>query len=208
MVEEMVGTSSVMLTQGQIRDILIETGAFRKGHFLLPMGKHTNHYFQMPLALRYFNYARTLCVGLSRLLRVDPKVTSALPRCSVVGPASGGIPVAFGVREALNADQIFWVEREEGHLSFRQFAEVKPGDKCILVDDITFFGNTMQELVKLIQGSGGIILAIGVIVNPGLAGTEFGDIPFYSLIDIKTDLYDESNCPLCKQNVPLVKVRI
>ncbi|HYL97853.1 MAG TPA: phosphoribosyltransferase, partial [Blastocatellia bacterium] len=80
------------------------------GHVEFPNGIHSTQYFQMPLAMRYHGNARVLNVALSRLLRMEPEVLSALPDCAVVGPAAGGIPVAFGVREALDADQIFWAE--------------------------------------------------------------------------------------------------
>ena len=31
--------------------ILKRTGAFREGHFVYPNGKHSPHYFQMPLGV-------------------------------------------------------------------------------------------------------------------------------------------------------------
>src|SRR5579871_4479487 len=96
----------------EVISVLKESGAIREGHFKLPSGEHTNHYFQMALALRYFNYARRLSVGLSRLLRLVPQVGAQLPKISIVGASIGGLPVAYGVREALQADQIMWVEKQ------------------------------------------------------------------------------------------------
>jgi orotate phosphoribosyltransferase len=40
-------------SQEEIMQILKRNGAFREGHFVYPNGKHTAHYFQMPLAFRY-----------------------------------------------------------------------------------------------------------------------------------------------------------
>jgi orotate phosphoribosyltransferase len=48
-------------------NILQTTGAYRRGHFIYPNGKHASHYFQMPLAFRFYDNARILSVGLSRL---------------------------------------------------------------------------------------------------------------------------------------------
>ncbi|PYS54049.1 MAG: hypothetical protein DMF76_27380 [Acidobacteria bacterium] len=42
----------------EIMQILKRTGAFREGHFVYPNGKHTAHYFQMPLAFRYYDTVR------------------------------------------------------------------------------------------------------------------------------------------------------
>jgi len=81
----------------EIMQILRRTGAFREGHFIYPNGKHTAHYFQMPLAFRFYDTARVLAVALSRKFRVERDTASQLPKVSIISPSSGGIPVAFGV---------------------------------------------------------------------------------------------------------------
>src|SRR5688572_2088355 len=104
-----------------VMDILISTGAYRKGHFVYPNGKHASHYFQMPLAFRLYDNARILSVGLSRLFRMEKAIASQLPRVSIISPSPAGIMVAFGVREALSAQQIYWAEMEGGKRQFRQY---------------------------------------------------------------------------------------
>ncbi len=91
-----------------VLEILQQTGAYRRGHFVYPSGKHAAHYFQMPLAFRYYDNARVMSVGLSRVFRMNKAIASRLPKVSIISPSPGGIPVAFGVREALGADQIYW----------------------------------------------------------------------------------------------------
>src|SRR5882757_8801528 len=119
-----------------IMQILKRTGAFREGHFVYPNTKHSPHYFQMPLAFRYYDTARVLAVALSRKFLLERDISSRLPKVSIVSPSSGGIPVAFGVRAALSAQQIYWAEQESGKRMFRQY--VNQGDiaPCIIVDDI------------------------------------------------------------------------
>ena len=89
-----------------VMNILQSTGAYRKGHFIYPNGKHASHYFQMPLAFRFYDNARILSVGLSRMFRMEKTIAALLPKVSVISPSPGGIMVAFGVREALSAEQI------------------------------------------------------------------------------------------------------
>src|SRR5215471_20934787 len=79
----------------EVMQILRKTGAFREGHFVYPNGKHTAHYFQMPLAFRLYDTARVLAVALSRKFRIDRDIASQLPKVSIISPGSGGIPVAF-----------------------------------------------------------------------------------------------------------------
>ena len=116
--------TEVLMAQDEVLNILTETNALRQGHFELSADKHTNHFFQMPFALRYFNNARKLSVALSRLLRLIPVVSTHLPKISIVAPGTGGIPVAYAIREALSAEEVFWSERQQnGEIQFRQFVE-------------------------------------------------------------------------------------
>src|SRR5262245_40300987 len=114
-----------------VMQILKRTGAFRQGHFVYPNGKHTAHYFQMTLALRYSYTARVLAVALSPKFRVDRDIASQLPKVAIISPSSGGIPVAFGVREALSAEQIYWAEQEGGQRMFRQYVNQGEINPCI-----------------------------------------------------------------------------
>jgi len=192
--------TQVLISPSEVMQVLAETEAIREGHFKLPTGEHTNYYFQMPLALRYFNYARRLSVGLSRLLRLVPQISARLPKVSIVGASTGGIPVAYGVREALQAEQIMWAEGgRDGALHFRQYDEVKPGENCVLVDDLILSGRTMKSLIQLVKNAGGKVLAIGVIIDPSLAKTDFGDIPFVKLAEVPTLHFPNGEaCTLCK----------
>src|SRR5215203_6614927 len=88
----------------QVLEMLKRTGAYREGHFVYPSGQHTPHYFQMPLAFRYYDTARVLAVALSRKLRLEKDVSSALPKVSIISPSPGGIPVAFALHDAATTE--------------------------------------------------------------------------------------------------------
>lgn len=173
-----------------VMDILQETGAYRKGHFIYPNGKHASHYFQMPLAFRYYDNARILSVGLSRLFRMEKEVAKMLPRVSVISPSPGGIMVAFGVREALSADQIYWAEMEEGKRQFRQY--IGSGDiyPAIIVDDILRSGNAMRETFALVKELGAEVVGCGAIVRFEGSPTEFDGVPVKSLLTFDVNFYE------------------
>ena len=95
-------------TQDEVVRVLRETGALRDGHFEYTNGLHSNEYLQVPLAMRYYQHARMLSVGLSRLLRENAEIRAIIPELSIVAPANAGLPVAFGVCEALRARQVYW----------------------------------------------------------------------------------------------------
>jgi orotate phosphoribosyltransferase len=177
-------------SQESVMDILRQTGAYRKGHFVYPSGKHASHYFQMPLAFRYYDNARILSVGLSRHFRMEKTISSRLPKVSVISPSPGGIMVAFGVREALCADQIYWAEMEEGKRQFRQY--IGEGDvyPAIIVDDIVRSGRAIQETVDLVKSVGADVIGIGSIVRFKGSPDDFDGIPLKSLLTFDVNFYE------------------
>ncbi len=177
-------------TPESVMEILQKTGAYRRGHFVYPNGKHASHYFQMPLAFRYYDNARILSVGLSRMFRMEKSIAALLPKVSVISPSPGGIMVAFGVREALGAHQIYWAEMEEGKRQFRQYmadSEVYP---ALIVDDILRSGRAVQETIDLCREIGTEVIGIGAIARFEGGPRGFDGIPVKSLMEFDVNFYD------------------
>jgi len=197
-------------TQDEVIQVLRETGALRDGHFEYPGGIHSNEYLQVPLAMRYYQHARTLSVGLSRRLRANPEIRAMIPELSVVAPATGGLPVAYGVCEALRANQVYWAERGDDcrPLRFRQFMEQTPGEKVVLVDDILRSGSKLSDMRTLLESRGATVVALAVVIyQPRPETRDFGSLPLYYLAKLEASYYsDSTECDLCKQGVPLEKV--
>lgn len=195
-------------SQDSVMQILKRTGAFREGHFVHPNGKHSPHYFQMPLAFRYYDTARVLAVALSRKFRLEKDISSQLPKIAVISPSSGGIPVAFGVRDALNAEQIYWAEKEDGQRMFRQYVNQGEVNPCIIVDDIIRSGAAIEETVKLVKSLGARVIGCGAIVRFDSAPTEIEGTPVQSLVQFDAKMYDEAeDCVECKDAITAEQVR-
>ena len=173
-----------------VMDILTKTEAYRKGHFVYPNGKHASHYFQMPLAFRHYDNARILSVGLSRMFRMEKAIAKRLPEISVVSPSPGGIMVAFGVREALSAQQIYWAEMEDGKRQFRQYIGVGDVHPAIIVDDILRSGKAVQETIGLLKGMGTEVIGIGAIVAFEDSPPDFDGIPVKSMLKFDVNFYE------------------
>ncbi|PWT97535.1 MAG: phosphoribosyltransferase [Terriglobia bacterium] len=196
----------------EVVSVLRETGALRVGHFEYSNGMHANEYLQVPLAMRYYQYQRMLSVGLSRLLRANPEIRAIIPQLSIVAPATGGLPVAYGICEALRAKQVYWAEREHNGepLRFRQYLEQHPGEKVVLVDDILRTGNKLTELKSLLESRGAEVMGLAVIIyQPTPTTYDFGSLPLYYLAKLDASYYfDGGHCDLCKRGLPLEHVWI
>ena len=198
-------------TQDEVVAVLRETGALREGHFEYPNGLHSNEYLQVPLALRYSQYQRMLAVGLSRLLRAHPEIRAAVKDLSIVTSMTGGLPVAYGVCEALRANQVYWAESQHDEpLRFRQFLEPHPGEQVVLVDDILRSGNKLAELKRLLEAAGAKVIGLAVIIYQPTPNTlDFGSLPLYYLAKLDATYYiDAAQCEMCQRGVPVEKVWI
>ena len=197
-------------TQEEVVALLRRTGAIRDGHFEYPNGLHANEYMQVQLAMRYFQHAKVLSVGLSRLLRANAEIRAMIPELSIVSPDTGGLPVAYGVCEALRAKQVYWAERdEEGKpMRFRQYLEQHPGEQVVLVDDILRSGSKLREMKVLLESSGAQVLGLAVVIyQPNPNTVDFGPLPLYYLAKLEASYYsDGQNCDLCRRGVKLEKV--
>lgn len=197
-------------THDEVVALLRDTGALREGHFEYSNGLHSNEYLQVALAMRYYQHAKTLSVGLSRLLRANAELRAMIPELSVVAPATGGLPVAYGLTEALRARQVYWAEREEMDqpMRFRQYLQQTPGEKVLLVDDILRTGKKLTELKALVESNGAEVVALAVVIyQPTPKTPNFGPLPFYYLAKLDAMYYtDAANCDLCKRGIPLDKV--
>lgn len=199
----------------EVMGILKKSGAYREGHFVYPSGRHTPHYFQMPLAFRYYDTARVLAVALSRKLRLEKDISSALPKISIISPSPGGIPVAFAVREALSADQIYWAELDtDGKRRFRQYVNKGEVYPAVIVDDISRTGGAINETVGLLREMGTKIIGCATIVrfsgSPAQLEVPDGDdpVPVLSLVEFDAKWYEDGqDCTDCGKDAPVEHVR-
>src|ERR1700732_4007877 len=114
-------------TQAEVMELLRRTGGLRKGHFEYSNGLHTDEYLQVALTMRHYQSAQILSVGLSRLIRAHADLRAMIPELSIVTPATGGLPVAYGVCEALRSHQVYWDEDVGANetMRFRHVLEIQ-----------------------------------------------------------------------------------
>lgn len=171
-------------TEEEIIELLRETGALRKGHFVYPDGSYTNEYLGVPLVMSDYKNAKILNVALSRKVRANTELRAILPQLSIVAPATGGLPVAFGVVEALGAKKVYWAEADDARMPqrFREFVAPQKGDKVLLVDDIFRTGRKLLQLKALVESHGAEVVGVAVMIyQPWPDTPDFAPLPMFYL---------------------------
>jgi len=174
-----------------------DAGALLEGHFLLSSGLHSSRYLQCALVLQHPPLAEQLCRDLAaRLAGVKTDV--------VVGPALGGVVVAYELARALGVRGIF-AERKDGRMQLRRGFHIAPGEQVLLAEDVVTTGGSLKEVMAVVREAGGIVVGVASLVDrsgdrdPGFAA------PFVGLLTIDVPTWTPEECPLCRDGVPVVK---
>ena len=174
-----------------------QTGALLDGHFILRSGLHSRQYFQCALLLQHTDIAARVCGMLANKLR-------AMVCDAVISPALGGIIVGQEVGRSLGKRHIF-VEKESGKLVLRRGFQISPNEKFIVVEDVVTRGGRVQETIDIVRSHGGLVTAVGVIVDrSGPTKPEF-DCPFVSLIEMNVETFEPNRLPPDLAKIPAVK---
>ncbi len=177
-------------------EILKKTGALLNGHFLLSSGLHSDSYVQCAKVFEYPNYGEVVGKMLSEKL-------SKYSADVVVGPALGGVIVAYEVGKHLGIRAIF-TERENEKMSLRRGFNIVEGEKVIIVEDAVTTGKSTKEVWEVVESHGGKVVAVGSIINRSRKENPF-EVPYEYLVKFDFPTYNPDECPLCKQGIPVVK---
>lgn len=184
------------MNQEELMNIFTETNAFLKGHFELSSGLHSDAYVQCALVLQYPQHAETLARVLAEKFK-DKNITC------VVGPALGGVTIAYEVARALGVRGIF-TERKEGVMQLRRGFSLSDDDVILVVEDVITTGGSVKEVIQLLEADKRKIVGVGSLINRSKDGVDFG-YPFESLIQLPLLAYKPDACPLCKDGSVAVK---
>jgi orotate phosphoribosyltransferase len=178
------------------QDILTETGVLQRGHFRLTSGRHSDRYMQCARLFEYPDKSEILCGELAGL--VADKMIEL-----VVGPALGAIQMAYEVSRRLRCRNLF-AERENGVLTFRRGFSIPTGIRTLVVEDTITTGGTVKELIDLVKDRGGVVVAVGAIVDRSGGTVDFG-VPLKACWQVNIPSWEASECQLCREGLPITK---
>ena len=166
-----------------VLEILKSCDAFLEGHFLLSSGRHSSAYCQMAYLQQYPEKCAAAMKPVAEKLReLDVDV--------IVGPAMG--------------ERAIFTERVDNVMTLKRFS-IRPGEKCIIAEDVVTTGVSSLETKRVIEEAGGECLGIVCVVDRTKADAP-SPIPILASA-AKLDLpnYAPEECPICKEGkLPLV----
>lgn len=131
---------------------------------------------------------------------------------TVIGPTVGGAllaqRVAFFV-SCISGREVMAVYADKNRdvvISVRpSFVPWIREKRVLVVDDVLTTGGSAALVVEGVRAFGGKVIGLGAICNRGgVTAKDVADVPhLFALVNIQLEAWDEADCPLCKQNVPI-----
>jgi len=178
-----------------VLNIFKDSEALLEGHFKLSSGLHSDTYLQCAKVSQYPEYNHILSYMIAKQFESDNIDV-------VIGPAMGGIIIAYEVAKILDARNIFTERDSERKMSLRRGFVINKGERVLVVEDVVTTGSSVKEVIDIAQTVGAKIVGLAAFVNRSGKKLDFVDKQFYCL-NLKIPTYKEKECPLCKQGVPI-----
>jgi len=183
--------------------LLKESGAMLEGHFLLSSGRHSDRYFQCAKLLQYPDRAAAALAAVAQKIKQDIQA-GKLAIDAVVGPAMGGIIVAYELGRQLGLPAFFTERDDTGAMALRRGFEIQPGQKLLITEDVVTTGKSYGECAAVLEGAGAKIAALACVVDRRQSGVEV-PWPFYPACTVEVANWEAGSCELCKKGIPAVK---
>jgi len=138
-----------------------DEGAILFGHFVLTSGRESDYYINVkklstnPKALRL----------IAKLMAAEAE-GAGIEFDRVAGPELGAVPIATAVALETEKPLVIVRKKPKGHGTGSQIeGEVKPGERVLLVEDVTTTGGSVLRAAEVLEREGARIAAIMVVVD-------------------------------------------
>ena len=122
---------------------------------------------------------------------------------TIAGPTTGGVILAYEVARQLGLRSVMAERKEDGpgRIIGRDF-HLERGERVLVVDDVLTTGGSLRETIDAVREAGGEPVGVAVMVDRARGQTDFG-LPFFAATEVEMQTFDPSDCPLCRNGLPL-----
>lgn len=192
--------------QDELLHILKEVGAiYTDDHFVYTSGKHGSVYVNKDALYPHTKYS-------SRIGQMFAEKYKNADIDVVAAPALGGIVLsqwtAYFLSQMTGKDVLgVYTEKtlDKNQVFTRGYDKLVTGKRVLVIEDLANTGGSVKKVVDSVREVGGEVAAVCVMVNRNPEGvtTETMGAPFDSLAVFKAEAWDQKDCSLCKQGVPV-----
>ncbi|GAG05745.1 unnamed protein product, partial [marine sediment metagenome] len=128
----------------------------------------------------------------------------------VVGPATGGIILAYATARYLGARSAFTEKDGQGGMAIKRGFALQPGERVLVVEDITTTGGSVKKTIAHLKERGAEIAGVSLLIDRSGGEAEqacaaVADCRFEPLASLDMESWTRETCPLCKRGLQLVE---
>lgn len=179
----------------EIFQIFKEAGALLEGHFIYTSGRHGRHFLQAARVMQYPNHVERLGQAIARAFENESIDL-------VVGPATGGIVLAYETARHLKCRAAYTEKDGEGMALKRGFA-LNPGERVLVVEDIITTGGSVAKTLAHLRERGATIVGISVLIDRSGGQVRF-DCPYKPLATLYLESWAADALPEDLKCIPPV----
>jgi orotate phosphoribosyltransferase len=194
------------MTEQGVLDLLRRAGAvITDSHIVYTSGKHGSAYVNKDAIYPHTKKTSYLCDEIASHFLLDAVDV-------VVAPAIGGVILsqwtAYHLTRKLREVLGIYAEKAESGDAFvikRGYDKFIAGKNVLVVEDVLTTGGSAKKVIEAVRALGGNVVGLGVLCNRGgITPADVGNPPkLFALVNVKLDAWDEAECPLCAQGVPI-----
>ena len=187
-----------MLSRDKLLEMFRKSNALQRGHFELSSGLHSGHYFQCAQVMQYPKQAGIIGGEMARRFRASKPT-------AVIGPAAGGIIIAYETARQLGVRAIY-SERVDAEMQLRRGFSVGKKDRVVITEDAITTGESARKVAALAESFGAKVIGIGCIVDrSGGKKAMFPGRRFVKLFALAFETFSPHDCPLCSEQIPVTR---
>ncbi|HOD51787.1 MAG TPA: orotate phosphoribosyltransferase [Candidatus Hydrogenedentes bacterium] len=173
-----------------------EAGALLDGHFLYASGRHGRQFLQAARVLQFPDIAERLCAAMASRFK-DARIDL------VVGPATGGIILAYETARHLGCRAAFTEKEQDGAMALKRGFLLRQGERVLVVEDIATTGGSIKKSIAHLRQRGAQIAGVSVLIDRSSGEASF-DCPYEPLARLDMQSWDPAACELCRAGKPLL----
>ncbi|HQM49240.1 MAG TPA: orotate phosphoribosyltransferase, partial [Candidatus Hydrogenedentes bacterium] len=147
-----------------------EAGALLDGHFLYASGRHGRQFLQAARVLQFPDIAERLCAAMASRFK-DARIDL------VVGPATGGIILAYETARHLGCRAAFTEKEQDGAMALKRGFLLRQGERVLVVEDIATTGGSIKKSIAHLRQRGAQIAGVSVLIDRSSGEASF-DCPY------------------------------
>lgn len=171
-------------------------------HFVYKSQKHGSNYINMDAIFPDVDLISFICLELAKPYRGKFD--------TVVGPATGGIILSFmtAFRSFGRRPAAIWADKDGDNFNFARagFKEHLRDKRVLIVEDLLTTGSSVKKVRIEAERCGAEVIGISAICNRGgVTALDLGVPRLETLAEVDFVSYDQHDCPLCRDAVPIVE---